>query len=228
MPSEIEPRTMSDDAIVDYLRRAEGCTISDLVKFAGVTATAIRQRLNRLMEQGLVIRETESVGRGRPMHRYSLSPAGLRAAGNNYEDLAHVLWSELRSVDDPDVRYRLMQRVVERLAEIYRNKMDGETLHERLSSLVDLMGQRDMPFEIQAADEDNPLPILKILACPYPDLAEQDRTICSLEKMLFSEVLGEKVRLGDCRLDGSTCCTFEMSSASVSPGTMTPATLATH
>jgi hypothetical protein len=27
--------------------------------------------------------------------------------------------------------------------------------------------------------------------------------------MLFSELLGEKVRLSECRLDGATCCRFE-------------------
>ena len=32
-------------------------------------------------------------------------------------------------------------------------------------------------------------------ACPYPELAEEDRTICSLEKMLFSELLRQDVDL---------------------------------
>ena len=44
---------------------------------------------------------------------------------------------------------------------------------------------------------------------PIPELAEQDRTVCSMERMMFSELLGENVRLSDCRLDGHNCCTFE-------------------
>ncbi|MGI9427627.1 MAG: helix-turn-helix transcriptional regulator, partial [Bythopirellula sp.] len=86
------PESLSDRSIVDYLRREGACTISELVAFAGVTSTAIRHRLNRLMEQGLVAREAEAIGRGRPTHRYRLTAAGTRQAGDNYEDLAGVLW----------------------------------------------------------------------------------------------------------------------------------------
>jgi predicted ArsR family transcriptional regulator len=54
--------------------------------------------------------------------------------------------------------------------------------------------------------------VLTALACPYPDLAEQDRGICAVEKMMFTEMLGTPVRLTECRLDGaSTCCRFQTS-----------------
>ena len=55
----------------------------------------------------------------------------------------------------------------------------------------------------------NDLPLLQARACPYPDLAEQDRSVCSMERMMFSELVGENLRLSNCRLDGHNCCTFE-------------------
>ena len=62
-----------------------------------------------------------------------------------------------------------------------------------------LMAERNVPFAVEqqrvAAGADGP-------GCPYPELAEQDRGICAVEKMMFSELLGEKVRLSECRLDG--------------------------
>ena len=76
MPDSANPRNISDRFILDYLRREGNCTIQDLVDHAGVTATAIRQRLTRLMEQGLIERVSEAAGRGRPTHRYSLSELG--------------------------------------------------------------------------------------------------------------------------------------------------------
>jgi len=209
-PDAITDKGLSDKGLVDYLRRAGASTISELVDFAGVTATAVRQRINRLMEQGLVVRQAESAGRGRPTHRYSLTAAGVQSGGNNYSDLVSVLWSEIRAIDDPDVRHGLLKRIVSRLAERYREQMSGTSLEERMESLVGLMQQRDVPFEITAS-ADGQLPVLTALACPYPDLVELDRSICSMEKMLFSEVLGEGVKLGSCRLDGESCCTFEAS-----------------
>lgn len=206
-------KVVSDRLLVEQLRKTGGSTISELVEYAGVTATAIRQRLNRLMEQGLVERRAETAGRGRPTHRYSLSAAGMRCGGNNYEDLAQVLWDELRSVEKPEVRRGLLQRIMGRLAVVYRDKVTGATQEERLAALVGLMQERDIPFEVQAPTEANQLPVLKALGCPYPDLAERDRTICSMEKMLFSEILGDNLRLSACRLDGANGCTFEMSGA---------------
>lgn len=214
MPVPPESKPISDRAIIDYLRRVGACTISELVDFAGVTATAVRQRLNRLMEQDLVLRKTERAGRGRPTHRYFLSSAGLRCGGDNYGDLVTAMWTEMRAVQDPDLRHRLLQQVISRLADTYRDKVQGSTFAKKLESLAELMKQRDVEFEVQLPEGESQLPVLKALACPYPDLAEQDRTICSLEKMLFSEILGERVRLSACRLDGENGCTFEMSTAS--------------
>ena len=205
--SNQQPESFTDQSVLDYLRRVGSCTITNLVEHAGVTATAIRQRLNRLMDQGLIQRKSEAAGRGRPTHHYSLSPAGQRSAGNNYEDLANILWSEIRAVDDPDARYGLLKRIVSRFTDVYRQRIGGDNLRERMESLVGLMREREVPFEVQ--ETANELPVLTALACPYPELAEQDRTICSMEKMMFSELLGEGVRLTACRLDGENCCTFE-------------------
>ncbi|BBO33213.1 helix-turn-helix transcriptional regulator [Lacipirellula parvula] len=201
---------LSDRTIVDYLRRHPAATVGDMVEFTGVTATAVRQRLVRLMEQGLLARESEVVGRGRPTHRYSLTPAGVRSGANNYDQLVQVLWNEIREIRDIEVRRGLLKRISERLADHYRNEVHGETLQERMADLARLMASQDMPFELQESEQ---LPVLTALACPYPDLAEQDRGICAMEKMLLSSVLGESVRLSSCRLDGANCCTFEASGA---------------
>jgi DeoR family transcriptional regulator, suf operon transcriptional repressor len=205
-----QPTPESDRAIVDFLRRKGEATIGDLVELLSVTATAVRQRLIRLMEQGLVERQAEAAGRGRPLHRYSLTEAGARSGGNNYDQLAQVLWDEVRAIKDPAIRQGLLQRVSQRLAEFYRGQVGGDTLEARMGSLAAIMADQDLPFELDRSGE---LPVLTALACPYPDLAARDRGICAMEKMLISEVLGESMRLSSCRLDGANCCTFEASTA---------------
>ena len=103
----------------------------------------------------------------------------------------------------------LLQRLVNRLGDHYKKSVRGDTIEERLRSLAGLLGDRNVPCEVDASGE---LPVLTALACPYPDLAEQDRGICAMEKMLFSEVVGTNVQLTSCRLDGdTTCCTFQAS-----------------
>jgi DeoR family suf operon transcriptional repressor len=52
------------------------------------------------------------------------------------------------------------------------------------------------------------VPTLTLRDCPYLELAEVDRTVCQMETMLFSQLLGNEVVLSQCRLDGHGCCQF--------------------
>ncbi len=195
----------SDKAMLDVLRRNGAVTISVLVAEMGVTATAVRQRLQRLMADGLIERHAENKGRGRPNHRYSLTAKGERSAGTNFADMADVLWDEIKSVENPEIRRGLLKRIAGRLAARYRNEVGGETLGDRMTALAGVMGERDIPFQVE---QKSALPVLSVLACPYPELAMRDRSVCTMEKLMLSEILGESVRLSECRLDGATCCTF--------------------
>lgn len=223
--SELVP---SDVAILDLLRQQRSLSIAQLAELTGVTATAVRQRLTRLMGQGLISRVTDRAGRGRPSHRYALTTAGRRRTGANFGDLAVALWEEIRAIQDPDVRAGLIQRLSRRLADRYRGRVNGSTVAARMEAVAAIFNERRVPFVVETAGdaggaesgagkqaetkrtEGSRLPVLTALACPYPDLAEQDRAICSLEKLLFTELLGEPVKLSRCRLDGDECCTFEV------------------
>ncbi|MFO0788533.1 MAG: MarR family transcriptional regulator [Pirellulales bacterium] len=186
----------SDRQMLDFIRRNGAVTITALIAEMGVTATAVRQRIQRLVADGLIERRTERKGRGRPNHRYSLTEKGERVAGNNFADLAAVLWDELRSVEDIEVRRGLLQRVAGRLVERYRGDVAGDTVGERMKSLVGVMGERQIPIEVTNGSE---LPVLSVLACPYPELAKADRSVCTMEKLMLSEILGENMRLAECR-----------------------------
>jgi len=226
----------SDSGLLDLLRQKGPQGITALATATKVTPTAVRQRLSRLMGQGLVERQTTRAGRGRPSHRYSITPQGQRSAGNNFSDLAVVLWQEIRTVQDVDVRRGLFKRLATKMAGLYERQIHGTTAEERMRSVAEVFSQRDVPLvvefgggaaagaaastshAIQCEDSEaakttkspGSLPILTALACPYPDLAEQDRGICAVERMMFSELVGHDVRLAECRLDGDQCCRFAM------------------
>ena len=204
----------SDVAILDLLRKKEAMTIAELAAVTQVTSTAVRQRLSRLMAQGLVCRELmRESGRGRPGHRYLLTGKGKRRTGANFVDLAIALWQEVRAIEDPTVRRGLLQRLAHRMAEMYESEVHGATVEERMTSIARLFGERDVPFEVDFSGQ---LPVLTAVACPYPELAEQDHSVCALERLMFSEMAGginrvkhfSDVRLDACRLDGDDCCTF--------------------
>ena len=197
----------SDVGILDLLRKLGPLSVLRLASLTAVTPTAVRQRLARLTRQALIERVAERQTRGRPSHRYSLTEKGRRQSGANFVDLALVLWEEVREIKDLEVRRGLLQRLSSRMASMYAKDVEGATTEERMQSLSAVFAERNVPLTIEKNGE---LPVLNVEACPYPTLAEHDRGICALEKMMFSELLGESVRLTDCRLDGATCCRFEV------------------
>ena len=197
----------SDMGILDLLCTRDEMAVSDFTQALGVTATAVRQRIVRLQAQGLVDRVTERQQRGRPRHVYRLTERGRRRTGENFADLAVVLWNEIRSITDQGIRQGLLARVARRLANLYAGELAGKTISDKMRSLASLFQDRQIPFDVDRSGE---LPILTAHACPYPQLAEKDRSICAMEKLMFSELLGESVRLTQCRLDGQSCCKFEL------------------
>jgi predicted ArsR family transcriptional regulator len=196
----------SDQGLLDLLRKSGPLSVVELAAQTKVTATAVRQRLTRLLAQGDIERTAEKAARGRPSHRYGLTDQGRKKSGSNFADLAMVLWQEVREIKDAEVRRGLLTRLSQRLAAMYSAKVHGNNTTEKMASLAEMFADRRIPIEVNQHGE---LPVLTVVACPYPELAEQDRGVCSMEKQMFAELLGENVHLSQCRLDGGNCCTFE-------------------
>jgi DeoR family transcriptional regulator, suf operon transcriptional repressor len=220
-PAPVEHRA-SDAAVIELLRVDDRLGVGDLAQRLGVTATAVRQRLDRLMRAGLVGRTTvsgelSSAGepginrlRGRPSHVYSLTEKGRRTGGDNFRDLALVLWREIRSVREPAVRQGLLSRIAAAMASMYREEVSGGTPRQRLESTAKMLQQRRISCGVEPASgsANGGLAVLTSYACPYPELAEQDRGICAAERLMLQDLVGSAVQLTECRLDGAACCRF--------------------
>lgn len=199
----------SDAAVVDLLRGDKSLGIGELAERLGVTATAVRQRLDRLMRAGMVERRAVAKPRGRPSHAYSLTASGRRLGGDNFRDLAMVLWKEVRGVANDSVRRGLLNRIAGALADVYRDRVTGRTSADRLAEVAQVFADRDVACSVELGA----LPVLTSYSCPYPDLAEQDRAICAAERLMIQELVGTAVQLSECRLDGAPCCRFTAAEA---------------
>lgn len=192
---------------LEELRKLRSATVSDICDAIGVTATAVRQRLTPLQARGLIEREEVKTGRGRPHHTYKISDEGSKALGNNYGELALVLWRELSKIDNPTVKEELVKSLKASLVERYGNQVDGVNAEERMEQLRETLVSKGFNVEIDTVSE---LPVLRENNCPYLELASNDPSICELEKTVFEEILGANVKLTQCCLDGHSCCEFEV------------------
>jgi DeoR family transcriptional regulator, suf operon transcriptional repressor len=199
----------SDRPLLDLIRRRGPLSVTEMARELGVTATAVRNRLGRLVGSGMVERNTEHGSRGRPRHTYQASVEAHKRLGQNYADLAVVLWDELMSnVADLKLRRLLFARITDRLAELYRSQMKDDGWEDRLVQLSTILHDRGIEAEVARGDG-GAMPMLRQHSCPYFELAEDDRSICAMERKMFEKVLGRGLRLSQCRLDGDRSCDFE-------------------
>jgi len=194
-----------DEEFLQQLLQAGGGTVQELCDTAGVTATAIRQRLNRLQGMGFVERQVIRAGRGRPHHAYRLTDAGRRQLGDNYSELALLLWDELHLIEEPLVRERVTNRIREALVRRYGATVQGATLVERFGELRSSLSSHGFRVEV---DSQGLFPVLRETNCPYHELAQRDSGICELEQQVFEQVLGTSLKLASCCRDGHSCCEF--------------------
>ena len=189
----------SDRQFLDQLHRLGSGTISEICGSVGVTATAVRQRLVRLQGTGFVSRILVRSGRGRPHFVYQVSESGLKQLGENYSDLALVLWQEMQSIEVPILRERVVRRVRESMVRRYGTTDRSRSLSDRMHQLQVSLTDRGFDVEIDMSGD---LPILRENSCPYQELASSDVGICGLEQDVFAEVLGTKMTLTKCCRDG--------------------------
>ncbi len=195
-----------DRQFMERLHEMGGGTIQDICRRQGVTATAVRHRLVRLQEAGLISREPEPSKRGRPHHVYRVTRDALREMGENYAELARILWRELRKIEEPEIRERLTSRVESALVDQIRKVSPDAPLDVRLTELAAALRERGFQVE---SDHSGLLPVLRENNCPYHELASEDPGICELEQAVFRKVLNADVRLTQCCLNGHSCCEFQ-------------------
>ena len=202
---------ISDDdrAFLSRLARLPEPTIQALCEATGVTATAVRHRLSRLMDVGCVEKHSEIRGRGRPANYYRLTSAGRNQLGDNSTRLAELLWREVMRIDSHAIREQIIDGVRAGLAEDLSVGIEGTTPRERLEQLGSRMKSTGFDVAVSTTEQGT---VLQEHCCPYHSVADGQSAheICRFEEEVFSSVVGAPVRISSHCSDGSGCCEFEL------------------
>lgn len=151
----------NDRTLIGYLQKQGSKTVSELAELMGVTETAIRQRLSRLIALGLVTRIEEKAARGRPVHKYLVTREGRSTGGQNFADLASVVWEEVRSIEDSAIRSKLVRGIARRLAARYRAEIDALaeladeplTARKRADLIARFFESRGIPVTVNQSED---------------------------------------------------------------------------
>lgn len=195
-------------AVLVALKRHGVMRAGDLAAELGITVAAVRQQLGRLEEDGLLTHKSDPEGRGRPAHRYELSPLAEALFPKRYGDLTTELLGYVGGPQSQEVASLFEQRRRRRLHEA-EQRLKGRALDEQVAELTRILDEDGYLAQVEALPgggwritEHN---------CAILSVATGYRQACTSELAFIRDALpaGEVERVAH-RLEGAHVCSYEV------------------
>jgi DeoR family transcriptional regulator, suf operon transcriptional repressor len=193
--------------LVRLKKRGEG-DARDLAADLGITVSAVRQHLDRMVDAGLVARRRAPQGRGRPPVRYSLASAGEALFPRSYGELTTEL---LRYVEDEDPAMvdRVFERRRRRRVEQAKRRLAGKTFPRRVAELTAILDEDGYLAEVVRRRDGSYL--VTEHNCAILGVAQRYGLACSTEIEFLREALPDAVieRVAH-KMAGQHVCSYEI------------------
>lgn len=208
--------------ILALLKRSGGSTVDELASALELARMTIRQHLGTLERDNLVTAHEVRRPTGRPHFVYSLTDKGEETFPKRYDRLADMIIDEVALLDSSEIeglssaekKALLFRKLARRVVSEYAQRLEGKSLQERVSAVVDILETesgfaewRKLPegFEIVGYN------------CPYRRVAESQDEVCVWHLELFSQLLGSHVRAAEVQSHGADCCRFVVETSASPP-----------
>lgn len=229
----------AQQAVLIALRRIGPASPDALAAAMGISRSAAVAHLRMLTAVGLVARDVERHGVGRPRHRYDLTAAAQTLLPSNYASLATDLLDALQVVADEAVVDAVFAERRRRQAALIRarfadRRLDDAPLQERVRELAviqdeqgylcdcaataarrlgDTLPARGLSAEDPIADGPAAGPEaiqMRQANCAIYDVATRHPQACHSELELYREVLGADVVREAHIASGDRTCTYRI------------------
>lgn len=196
----------SRQKIINYLKRSDWMTVSELSKKVGITPMAIRQHLLALERQGIVRNVVKKTGIGRPVFLYGLTERAESIFPKSYGKFINEIFSTIVELEGPDMLDSIFKRRKEHLLrEKYNVIEDFSDPRDKISTLSEMLNQDGHMSEIE---KQNGGYFLKQFNCPISEISSNYSEPCKYELELYRDLLGEGVQRQDCLSEGGISCTY--------------------
>lgn len=201
MTEHVYPSDSPAGKILAHLQRHGEVTVKELEEVLEISTTAVREHLTHLQARDLVATKVVRHGPGRPHLRYFLTPKAQGLFPKEYDTLINLLLHEIASTEGPDRLQTLLDAVGTRLAQEYRGQVTGADLAERLATLSGALEARGIPVKMHPEG-------FQVFTCPYLDVAQEHAAVCTMERHMIEQVLGEQIVLEGTIREGQRSCHF--------------------
>ncbi|SHM24813.1 transcriptional regulator [Roseibium suaedae] len=188
-------------------------TAAELASAQSVTPVAVRQHLDGLLADGLVLFEDVKGTVGRPKRQWSLTEAGHRQFPDNHSGLILNLLDGLKEIYGESGVEQLISHREQSSRRTYGEALRGkETLKERLEALAELRSREGYMASVE--QQGNGFLLIEN-HCSICAAATACQGFCRSEMRLFQDVLGEGVSLSreEHLLSGGRRCVYRIQEA---------------
>jgi predicted ArsR family transcriptional regulator len=183
-------------------------TVRELVKALGVTTTAVRLQVDRLVGDGILAVDKRGGRRGRPSDVFRLTERGQSLISHQYDGLIDDILTELAKRDGKKKVSDLLGSVAVRIADRYAERVNGAaTTQEKFERLADVLREQDIHAEVSF---DGGRVVLRQCGCPYYKLARSNHSICGVHIGMLRRLSGLPVKRVRCIARGDTQCEFRI------------------
>jgi predicted ArsR family transcriptional regulator len=189
------------------MQRHGRATVKELGSLLGLTSTGIRQHLTVLERDGLIEAREERGRVGRPTLVYSLTEKADTLFPKRYDMLASVILEEIRSEEGNEKLHHILNKVASRLASPHIDRVEGKELPERVKETVRVMEEQGCMVDWEEREGEY---LIDEYTCPFPKVAEHDRSVCALHVEFVRVMAGADTKLTRSLLRGENACTYRI------------------
>lgn len=195
-------------AVMETVKELGSATAEELAQALEVTVSGVRQHLQTLEHQGLVVHVADRAGRGRPRHRYELTTEGQELFPRRYGDLVVGMLDHMEA-QAPEVAGSYFRRRTQARVQAALPRLQGGTLGERVEELVRILSEDGYQAEVTEIEPDTFHLVERNCAVHF--LASRDPRTCESELDFFREVLpGATVERTHHLLTGERHCAYRV------------------
>jgi predicted ArsR family transcriptional regulator len=193
--------------ILELLKERGQATVGELAAAVGLTQMAVRHHLNVLHGENLVVASSVRHRKqpGRPRHLYTLTEAANELFPEDYYHLADYLLDEAKATLGAAGLDELLHRIADRMAAEAPPPKPKQLPEERLDQLVRFLGDKGFTARWGRDGDDY---VVRVLSCPYRQVAHVHREVCQLDMQIIKEMLKVEPVQATCMASSDEQCTY--------------------
>jgi len=191
------------------IKRAGALSIDDAGAAIDRSTSTVREHLAELRDRGMVERVADTPsGRGRPRHRYRLTPEGEALFPGRDRELAGRLIAFLLERGETDLLEDFFNRFWAERTERVMQEFEASDVTdraERLHVLKQILADEGFMPDINECDG---AVVIRECNCPFPEAVKQTRLPCRLEAAFLEAALDTALERVEYIPDGYDACTY--------------------